>query len=237
LHIWRKNMQIDTQAFEDRLKEAIKPEALKHWCERFGVNHSTLNGAFQRKTIPKIEMLVQISAALGKSLEWVLGLTSEDASTGSADHAPADDDWAEYVRVPLYDVRASAGHGAFIDHEKVGKHLVFRRDFLNNELQISRNGLYCIRVKGVSMEPVLRDGHPVLIDPNDTDVLSEGPHLLRLEGALLLKNLQRLPGGRLRIWSENKSTNAYQPIELDWPPREGVDLQILGRVRWTDSVF
>jgi phage repressor protein C with HTH and peptisase S24 domain len=237
------NMQINPDIFEARLKEAIKPEPLKNWCERVGVNLATLNSAFQRKAVPKVELLVQVASITGRSIDWLIGFSDEDRRfqaaqpTGHNVSAGHDQNWAEFVQVPLYKVKASAGHGAQIDREDVEQYLAFRRDFLYDRLRISGNGLYCVKVTGVSMEPILRDGNPVLIEPTGGEVLYEGPHLLRLEGALLLKNLQRLPGGRLRIWSENHLTNAYQPIEVDWPPREGVDLQVFGRVRWSDNVF
>lgn len=244
------------EVFEDRLKAAIRPEPLKHWCERVGVNHSTLNSALQRRTVPKAEFLIQISLALGKSLDWLLGLTDEPArmlsmggsvmvEDGPRALSPSDGvsfdadelDWSDFMQVPLYAVRASAGHGAIIDRESVKSHLAFRRDFICNQLQITHNDLFCVEVDGVSMEPVLRHRHPVLIDPHATSIVREGPYLLRLEESLLLKNLQRLPGGRLRIWSENQTTNAYPPIEIAWPAPEGTDISILGRVRWSDIVF
>lgn len=236
-------MQINPDVFEARLKEAIRPEALKNWCERVGVSLATLNSAFQRKAIPKVELLVQVASVTGRSIDWLIGFSDEDRRFHAAQPSAAivaeghAQNWADFVQVPLYRVKASAGHGAQIDREDVDQYLAFRRDFLHDRLHISGNGLYCVRVTGVSMEPILRDGNPVLIEPTGGEVLAEGPHLLRLEGALLLKNLQRLPGGRLRIWSENHLTNAYQPIEVDWPPREGVDLQVFGRVRWSDNVF
>ena len=252
-------MQVDPKAFEDRLKDAIKPARLKPWCERVGVNHSTLNSAFQRKTIPNAEILVQIGLALGKSLDWLLGLTNEPArmlSLGGAvmvEDGPRvlpkssaeeesgactdEPDWAEFIQVPLYAVKASVSHGAEIDRENVKSHLAFRHSFILSSLRICHGELYCIEVDGTSMEPALRDGHPALIDPQDIEILREGPYLLHLEGSLLIKNLQRLPGGRLRMWSENQHSNAHPPIEVAWPPAEGVDLTIVGRVRWSDVVF
>ncbi len=234
------DIEILSDTFFSRLREAIAPENLKQWCVRTGMPLSTLTGAAQRKTIPGVPTLVDIAAHTGRSVDWLLGLQESPlieairAVTVVEGHAQ----WSDFVLVPLYAVKASAGHGAFAPaDEAVEKHLSFRRDFIKNELGLKPDALYCIQVSGVSMEPVLRHGHPALIDPNDVDVLTEGPHFLRLEGALLVKNLQRLPGGRLRIWSENQTTSAYHPIEVDWPPKEGVDLAVLGRIRWSDCIF
>lgn len=234
-------MNIETLAelFHSRLKETIAPENLKQWCGRTGIPLSTITGAAQRKTVPGAATLVDIAKHTGRSVDWLLGLSEGGAApTAQVTYTDASDDWADFVRIPIYDVQASAGHGSFAPgQEKVWKYLCFRHDFLSKELRITKNHLYCVRVRGVSMEPVLRNGHPVLIDPNDTEILTEGPHFLRLEGALLLKNLQRLPGGRLRIWSENQTSKTYRDIEMDWPARDGVDLHIFGRIRWSDQTF
>lgn len=232
-------MQIDFEVFRERLLAAIDPEPLYGWAAKNGINKATLNGAMTRRAIPKAEMLAQMASASGRSIDWLLGLEppAEPKREVPPQAKKPDEAWTDFMQVPLYEVAASAGHGSQIDGEGVKQYLPFRRDFLRDVLRIPNNGLYCVKVRGNSMEPILRNGHPVLIQPTDGEVLYEGPYLLRLEGALLLKNLQRLPGGRLRIWSENQTTNSFPPIEVDWPPREGVDIQVFGRVRWSDNIF
>jgi phage repressor protein C with HTH and peptisase S24 domain len=227
-----------SEVFFYRLKEAIAPEKLRPWCERNSIPHSTITGAAHRNAVPGAATLVDVAQRTGRSIDWLLGIGENDAPKAATLRLPVNNEWEEFVQIPIYDVQASAGHGSFVSgQERVSKYLAFRRDFLDKELRISTNGLYCVRVRGVSMEPLLRNGNPVLIDPNDKEVFTEGPHFLRLEGALLLKNLQKLPGGRLRIWSENQSTNAFAPIEVEWPVPDNVDLQIFGRVRWSDTLF
>lgn len=238
--IWRQmNMQTSTPLlFETRLKEAIRPETLKAWCERTSVSLATLNTCFQRGTVPKAETLMQIAGLTGRLIDWLVGFSDEDRrfQPVAMPHTEGDQPWGDFVQIPLYKITASAGHGAHVDQEHVEQYLAFRRDFVQDRLRTSLSGLYCVRVSGVSMEPMLRDGNPVLIEPTGGEIFGEGPYLLRLEGALLLKNLQRLPGGKLRIWSENQS-GAFQRIELAWPAQEDVDVQVLGRVRWSDNVF
>jgi phage repressor protein C with HTH and peptisase S24 domain len=146
-------------------------------------------------------------------------------------------DWSGFVQVPVYAMKAPEEHGAFIDEKNLKYTLAFRSEFIRGQLQVSHNNLYCVEIKGTTMEPLLRHGHPALIKPHSSETLREGPYLLRMEGYLMLKHVQRLPGGRLRIWSENQTTSAYQAIEVEWPPAKGVDFQILGRVLWSDRIF
>ena len=49
------------------------------------------------------------------------------------------------------------------------------------------------------------------------------------EGLMLVKRLQRLPGGRVRVSSEN---GAYESYELDAAVLERPDSFIVGRVVW-----
>jgi phage repressor protein C with HTH and peptisase S24 domain len=254
------SIEIDATIFEKRTRQAIGNEPLKHWCARIGLPVSTLTGAFQRKSIPKADVLAQISMATGKSINWLLGLTQEAPVTSHppgtamigetqsnyliADYpevpvaeGSARADWSEFIQVPVYAIKASLEHGAYVDRETVKSRLAFCRAFIRDRLLIAHNDLYCIEVEGIGMEPMLRNTHPALVDPADIVNLREGPYFLRLEGGLLLKNLQRMPGGNLRIWSENQSINVHPPIEVAWPPRAGIDFQILGRIRWSDIVF
>jgi phage repressor protein C with HTH and peptisase S24 domain len=222
--------------FTQRLNSLIGSEPVAAWAERHGLNPQSIYNL--KGKMPGLNLLLQIQRGTGCSVDWLLGLTEARSSIAQKPLDQVEGDWSEFVRIPLYEAKASAGHGATIaDGDDVKGHIPFRRSFLRDMLRLPPNGLYCVEVRGSSMEPILRNGAPALIQPTNGEVVYEGPYLLRMEGALLLKNLQRLPGGRLRIWSENQTTSAFQPIEVDWPPREGVDLQVFGRVRWSDNIF
>ncbi|RXZ32714.1 helix-turn-helix transcriptional regulator [Oxalobacteraceae bacterium CAVE-383] len=263
--------KLPADIFQSRLKEAISPENLKHWCARVGIPLSTLTGAAQRKTVPAGTTLIEIANAANCSIDWLLGLSEQpQARRGVPARMPearpgqlqlprvtkeqfierrvvntalmtpvARDakDWSGFVQIPVYAMKAPEEHGAFIDEKNLKYMLAFREEFIRGQLQVSHNNLYCVEIKGISMEPLLRHGHPALIKPHSSETLREGPYLLRMEGYLMLKHVQRLPGGRLRIWSENQSTSAYQALEVEWPPAKGVDFQILGRVLWSDRIF
>ncbi|HEY4316017.1 MAG TPA: S24 family peptidase [Herbaspirillum sp.] len=258
--------KLPADIFRLRLKEAIAPENLKQWCARVGIPLSTLTGAAQRKTVPAGTTLIEIANAANCSIDWLLGLSEQprrSMPTRSMEPAtlhlprvtkeqfmerrlvntalmtPSRDgkDWSGFVQIPVYAMKAPEEHGAFIDEKNLKYMLAFRDEFIRGQLQVSHNNLYCVEVKGISMEPLLRHGHPALIKPHSSETLREGPYLLRMEGYLMLKHVQRLPGGRLRIWSENQSTSAYQALEVEWPPAKGVDFQILGRVLWSDRIF
>jgi phage repressor protein C with HTH and peptisase S24 domain len=77
------------------------------------------------------------------------------------------------------------------------------------------------------MEPVLNGGDTVLIDHTRTAIKGEGIYVLRFDGHLYAKRLQRNFDGVVII-SENKH---YQPVTV---PRDRLDeLEVIGRAVWS----
>ncbi len=137
---------------------------------------------------------------------------------------------AEYALIPLYDVRAAAGHGAVVEEERIIDSLAFKRRWVRQELNANPADLYLIYVDGESMEPTLCSRDVILVDRrNAQEVHHDGIYVLRMDGSLLVKRLQRLPGRQVKVTSDNP---AYEPfnISLETP---GEDLAIIGRVVWT----
>ncbi len=116
-----------------------------------------------------------------------------------------------------------------MEYEKAIEHLAFRRDWLARELHASPKDLYLIEVDGESMEPTLRPGDIILIDHRDAQsVPRDGIYVIRMDSGLLVKRIQRLPGNRLMITSDNP---AYKPFEIAIDDAK-TDLTIIGRVVW-----
>lgn len=86
------------------------------------------------------------------------------------------------------------------------------------------------------MEPVLRAGDVILVNRHCATVQHEGVFILVMDGTLLVKRRQSLPGGRIRVSSDNP---AYQALEIDktWLHDETHQVDagatIIGRVVWT----
>lgn len=134
-----------------------------------------------------------------------------------------------YAAIPLYDVHVAAGGGVIVNQEQVVDALHFRRDWIRAELHVSPEDLCLVYVQGDSMQPTLDPGDMILINHHDQRAERDGIYVLRLEGALLVKRLQRLPGGVLQVVSDNP---AYQPYQLKLNELEGFDVAIVGRVVW-----
>uniref|UniRef100_UPI0018AC84AA S24 family peptidase n=1 Tax=Burkholderia pseudomallei TaxID=28450 RepID=UPI0018AC84AA len=103
----------------------------------------------------------------------------------------------------------------------------FRWYWIENYLHAKPTDLSVLSVKGDSLQGMLNDRDVILIDRSQTTG-SAGLYVLRIDGDVIVKTLQRLPGGILKVSSAN---TAYEPFEVNMaqPPS---DFEIIGRVVW-----
>lgn len=174
----------------------------------------------------------------------------ESVPTWDSDHRPMfkrrdDDVHSESVRdeperysfdpdafdtVPYYpNVYASGGQGLIAQNE-TSLSMVFRKYFFNNTIQSSAKDCFMIRIKGDSMAPMYQDGSDLLVDTARKKI-KEGPgFIVRIEDVIYCKLLSKLPDGRVRLSSINKS---YDPFE-GTPGKD--DFEIIGEVVWSATL-
>lgn len=216
-------------SFRDRLSSVVeRVGSAAELARRSGISDRSIRGYIAGETEPKADVVVRLAVAAGVSVEWLLTGEGEPLVTGRGG-APREG----YVHLPLYDVRAAAGGGRSVDEERVVNVLAFREDWIRSELRARPQDLSLIYVEGDSMEPLLRSGDIILVDHTDTEARREGIYVMRLDGALVVKQVQRLPGAVLRLVSANP---AYEPFTLRL---EGLDesAAIIGRVVWACRRF
>lgn len=132
----------------------------------------------------------------------------------------------EFVMVPRLDVHLSAGNG----HEQVEIDLVkdnpqaFRAEWIRL-MRLKPAKLAAMRAAGESMEPTIHDGDSLLIDTSQTTVVDGKVYALWYDGGERVKRLFRLPGGGLRIQSDNPR---HPTLEVQTSELEHV--RIIGRV-------
>ena len=132
----------------------------------------------------------------------------------------------ELISVPVLDVQASAGPGAFTDHERTKARMRFDPGWLRG-MKLDPAQLSVIQVRGDSMAPTLDDGDDILVDLGDAAAtVRDGIYVLRLDGAL---NVKRLLVDRVRQRVSVKSDN---PAYTSWPTLDLSRLDVIGRVVW-----
>ncbi len=131
---------------------------------------------------------------------------------------------SDYAMIPKVSARAGAGSSLITDEHVEGLY-AFRIPFLTR-LGIHEKSSVLMMVMGQSMEPVLCDGDTVLVDQSDTEPQDGRIFVIGLEEELLVKRLQKIPGG----WSIVSANPSYAPISVTGSYVEL--LRIYGRVRW-----
>jgi len=204
-------------------------------ASKMGVHRNTVWNIERGDSLPDAFDLEILAHIYGKSVADLMATSKREsgAATAIAKSLRAQNSGG-YVYVPEFDVKASAGNGFFNDIESVVTMRPFDESFIRGELGIRHEDLGLLKVIGQSMEPDLRSRDTVLVDLNDRNVVTDGIHILRLDGALLIKKVQRLPGKVLRVSSSN---SAYESFDISGDDENSRDFQVLGRIRWAGVTF
>ncbi len=205
----------------------LKKVSREKFVRELGVSARTLQSYEEDETSPDANFLNRLWAKYNGQL------TLEDFNwlLMGERHAAAKPD--EYAHIPLYDVRASAGGGAYVEAEHITDVLAFRKEWIANELRVSVKDLAVIFVEGDSMTPTLNPGDIMLVVKDHGTMPQDGIYVISLDGTLLVKRLQKLLGGRIAIQSDNSN---YRPQEVDLKQAHA-DFCIIGRVVWAGRRF
>jgi len=135
----------------------------------------------------------------------------------------------QHIQLPFYEVSASAGVGLLAEVEERPRTISFEPYWLRNEIGVCPNNVFLMMVEGDSMQPTLKNGSMIMVN-RDVDNLSDGIYVMRYDENLLVKRLQMLPGGIIRVKSDN---SMYDPWEITKSQLDGIELALIGRVVWT----
>lgn len=204
-----------------------------------GVRQPSVSDWFSGKTKNLTGLnLMNAAAALGVRQEWLgsgkgrmLGQPYElGRIEGWDSKTPLDD---EDVEVPLYkEVELAAGSGTSHSIEINGRKLRFARSTLR-DAGVDPALAACAKVTGNSMERLIMDGATIGIDRGRTQIKDGRIYALDHNGMLRVKYLYRMPGGGLRLHSENDSEH---PDELYTAEQAAKDIKVLGWVFWWSQI-
>lgn len=145
---------------------------------------------------------------------------------------PSDLPPEQYVLFRRLETRLSAGNGgpAADGVEEYEAGASFRADYAARK-GWRRETHFTMRADGESMEPTIQHNAPVVVATNERDVRTGRIYAIQLEpdAQPILKRLDKLPGGRLRVRSDNPAP-AYAPFEVN-----ADEVHIIGRAVWTPT--
>lgn len=222
-------------------------QSRKSAADAAGISTDQLARYMRGENAPSVMAVVGLAAGKSISLDWLVTgkgqmrakLVSPHTYSQTALASPPsvrEGPTPNYVYIPLYDVAARAGiNGTVVEHEPVVDVLAFRDEFIRQELHAAPEDLLLLFIEGDSGVPDLHPGDIALVNKTDTSARREGTYILRMDGALLVKRLQRLPGSLLKVSSRNE---AYEPFTVNLSAlNDGNDFSIIGRVVWACRRF
>jgi phage repressor protein C with HTH and peptisase S24 domain len=194
------------------------------------IAQSTIGRIIRGESMPSAEYLRRIALALGVDIREL-----HDSNTEIVTSLRPILTWefdeelppGEFALVRRLGVRLSAGNGhehvqVFPDQERPP--VAFRADWIR-KMGLRPSSLASMTADGTSMEPRIQHGDAMVVNTAQKDVVDGKVYALWYDGGERVKRLYRLPGGGLRIASDNP---AFAPIDLQHDSLEHVT--ILGRV-------
>lgn len=214
--------------FKERLKDLIGGEKPFPWAERIGITPGIFNRMWNDGIAPKAETLGKIASKTGVSIDWLLlGKGDKFVKNSVNEITPDYGINNDFILVPRYNVQASMGGGADVHSEQVVDHLAFKRSWLK-EMDLRSDRLALITAMGDSMYPTIKDGCLMLVDTRKDQSINDGIYVLRWDGALLAKRLQRTLDGGFLVQSDN---SVYKELKAEKDQLQLLD--IIGRVVWS----
>jgi phage repressor protein C with HTH and peptisase S24 domain len=180
-------------------------------ADRIGVTKGTISAIENAKWGASTDTLQKLADVFGCSLDDLFSEYPEDASVGGK--LPARRavkqrtalDPARYVFVRKYDdVRGGLGSGKFNeDHVEVSGTHAYRLDMILAK-GWRPEALVVIRAEGDSMTPTVNDGDVVLVNTDETAIVSGLLYAIEdPDNGVRIKRLRKMLDGRVRVESDN----------------------------------
>lgn len=234
----------DSAKFTERLKLIIGDTPVRRFSRTVGIS-DTLIRNYLSGSMPSVEKAADIANGAGVDFSWLCfgigdapdftssrtqpALNSQTGERSSMPLASEDDD---VVWIDSLDVFASAGNG-FINDQELGNKLPFSHHWLAENGLLGKR-LSLLRVSGDSMYPTLRDKETPLVEMLPDDIinrLADDIYVMRLNGQLLVKRIQRYGNNGFLIKSDNPHYESFQLTQENWPD----DFKVIAR--WTGKKF
>jgi len=192
-----------------------------------------------------VSQLKELSLILGHTQSWAAntkkrGAIPYDACVKAAEEFNVSIDFLLYgkeknilptdqIQIPFYEVSAAAGSGDLVLSEEMNSLVSFDANFLRNELHVDPKQIFLMLVRGDSMMPTLNNNAVMMVN-REIDGFSDGMYVIRMDGSLIVKRLQVIPNGVIKVISDNKD---YQTYEINKKDFESGDYELIGSVVWS----
>lgn len=182
---------------------------------------------YARGDDPPLSVVRKICEAADFSVAW---LTSDEIDFKGVPAKYADNGHVYVTKkpnIPLLNIAASVAHGKDLVYDETQMELVsFSQEWLHQQ-RLSPNELFMMPTIGDSMEPTIHSGDLLLCSESEHHKKAgDGVYVVRLDGNILVKRTQVLPGKKIIVTSDN--AKQFQPYEIEM--NGGVDFAVIGKV-------
>lgn len=239
--------------FSERLKNLISDESVHGFAKRSGISDSVMRKYLSGEATPGIDKALSMAESLGVSVGWLItgggpkeapkpremigygaqGMEDREIDFDTSPYervvardltVPVDNSAIKYI--PLVNVSASAGGGSLVYEENNKRFVGFSLPWLHQNY-LSPNELFIVPTIGDSMEPTIHSGDLLLCSESDPHKKAgDGVYVVRLDGNILVKRTQVLPGKKIMVTSDN--SKQFQPYAID--VNEGSDFAVIAKV-------
>ena len=206
---------VEPTGFAGRLEEVVRRLGTQRNAARAGnISVDSLARYLRAENQPPFPVVVRMATAAGISLDW-LATGKSTSGEGAADLEDAV--WFQ----PREDATTPS-------RDEACPVIAMSRGWLTGTLKLDPEQAALLPVRGDSMAPTLRTEDVALVDCQDRQIDHEDLYALRVSERLLIKRVQVLPTGRLRVCSDHPD---YEAFEV---PADGLDqqIQVHGQVVW-----
>lgn len=246
----------ENTGFSNRLREALGKRSVNAVAQEAGMSEGVLR-KYLNGSIPGIDKAEDLARVLAVSFSWLatgkgdrhehheLALASahpprafsdqkqEEVAIGfGASMSLAGGNPAPLMSlIPVVNVQASAGDGKLVFEEGAEHYIAYSKIWLE-KMRLTPSKLFMAPSTGESMVPTINPGEFLLCSRAEHHLLpGDGIYLIRIDGHVLVKRTQVLPGKRLKITSDNTAYQAYE-IALN----DGTDFAVLGKVMFAQAL-
>ncbi|OLP44832.1 transcriptional regulator [Rhizobium oryziradicis] len=204
-------------------RKAMGDPERDEFARAIGVSKTTLASYERGESEPTASALLQYQKTYGANVQWLLSGEGEMTGLGAqVAKAPERD----FVLMPQYDVRASAGNGLIAVNQMPTSETAFERKFLR-DLGGSPDRCFLMWSTGDSMLPSIPDNSLMIVDASQTQVDHGRIYVFSVGNAVLVKRANWRMDGKLDLISDNLA--GKYPVET-FDANRVEDLVVVGRV-------
>ncbi|MBB4955339.1 phage repressor protein C with HTH and peptisase S24 domain [Agrobacterium vitis] len=211
-----------------RLREVrahLKIEDRDVFASQVGLSKGGLAHYERGERVPDASVLQAYRENFGVNANWLLTGQGSMFSEDVASDAPTVPD-RDFVLMPQYDVRASAGNGLIAVNQMQTSETAFERKFLR-DLGGTPDKCFLMWSTGDSMTPSIPDNSLMIVDSSQTTVDHGRIYVFSVANAVLVKRANWRMDGKLDLISDN--TAGKYPVET-FDANRVEDLVVVGRV-------